>query len=216
MTMKKKELIAFLRQGIGEYSPWVQKKEITAWTSTTFYLVMLSVGFKFVYDNHKYEFSVWYLVISVGVICMLWFIVFKFIHAQFASIYDINRKVQIYSDIIFNLIILNTNFIKNNKISDQDDFNQYVNEKMENIKNNVSKSFMGKCHPYLIFVCFWRYIFPFCLMKYKARKKHDIPKSRKLNNFERQEAALYSISMLLSIIVCVLLINIYLHPNSPK
>jgi hypothetical protein len=216
MTMDKKELIAFLRQGISEYSPWVQKKEITAWTSTTFYLLMLSVGFKFVYDNHQNEISLLYLVISVGFIILLWFIIFKFIHAQFASIYDLERKVIIHSDIIIKLIFSSTDFIKNNNISNQDDFNKYVKEKKEDIKNDVSKSFMGKCHPCLIIVYFWKYIFPFCFIKYIIRKIYEIPKSRKLSNFERQEAALYSISILLSIIICVLLIHIYIYPIKPQ
>lgn len=208
------ELINLLKEERNSKTFWIQRKETAAWTSAVFFITLLGLFYNFIitqfllniFSKPIYNFS------SITLILLLLFwIFFKFIHAQFAALYYETAKSWVHDEIIFDLINKKSEFLE--KINSFKDLHDYRHKLILQRQRDDFQKFIGHWHPFLIGLYFWKYIpvpipiiyfiiliieciYPEFKDKDEKKNKKIWYKTKKLNTLERQEAALYSLLFL--------------------
>jgi hypothetical protein len=206
---KVDKLIKLLSDEKYQYIPLIQRKEVSAWTSTVFFIAILWALYNFIAVHFEVKLDMVSIITKLFIPMCFLYIIGKFIQAQFASIYDWNARNDVLREELFNLIING----KPDYLNDYKKFFEKYNRDIRDKKENDIQQFIGKKHPIKILYFFWRFIFILPLLNWiycKIRKKRT---PRKLNNIERQEAALYSLIILTTMVYYLIILKIVFFTN---
>ena len=184
--------------------PWLQRKEIAAWSAVLFYIAILWAFLQFLNNSKNFINDNAYLFIFLLILILGgWIIFFRFIHSQYASIYDWNARSIVLRDIIFELIEKEDRFFELNNVK-LSNLNEYIRNQIKDMKINEVQKFIGKNHPLKIFIYFW-FLWLIKLFSKVFNKKIN---KESLTNFERQEASIYSLLSLITLFTIYLLYRI--------
>jgi len=186
--------------------PWLQRKEVAAWSAILFYVAILWAFFQFLMqnnnlttdDSHSLFIGLLTVILGGG------FIIFRFIHSQYATIYAWEAKWHAISDIILQLLDKENKFLEENKITFSD-IDKFVIKQGKRKQKNEVQQFIGKIHPLRIFLFFWfKWPIKLWCKVFKKKLKKD-----SLTNHERQEAAIYSLLILVTVFSIFILARLF-------
>lgn len=202
-NLTKEQLLNYISNDNNLTIQWIQKREIASWSAIILYLATIwSFYSKFSNNTSILEYL-------SPVIILFGYILFRFIHSQYASIYYRIVYTRSLTKVIYGLIEDNIT-ISDFHFDDEKLQPNFMNEKI-NTELNYTQPYNGKLHPIAILLRFWLpplhnlfYVKLFkCVKPEKAKKK--------LNNYSRQEASLYSIIILVSLGYIIYLIITWPH-----
>lgn len=164
--------------------PWIQRKEISAWSATIFYYAIIwSLGnfiIKLDSNSSKIIPEIFFIIflILIITICALIFIIF--IYVQYQQIFQIIAGSNIAREIMRNIAFEEGKFFSNNKIGNGNDLTKYFGDRKKEYLNNML-FIVNKWRPIVILLVYW--IMPF--------QKASHSKKFRLDNKEIEEASLY-------------------------
>lgn len=188
IEIDKDKFINFLLSETDFNTPWIQRKEVSAWSALLFlYAILWALTSFFNYQNSFFtKENIIPFSIMIYAIC---FVFFRFIHSQYSSIYYMSARTTVIKEIILNLCETGNSFFEKNGIFNYEDCQTYLNNKTEYALKNTIQKFRGKIHPLRILIYFWTYLFIWIFRRDK----------RKLNLVEKAEASIYSLIVLVVI-----------------
>ena len=196
VKMDKENFMNFLLNEHNFKIPWVQRKEIAAWSA----LLLL---FAILWALTTFENSIIIKsnpILFLSLIIAVCYAIFRFIHAQYISIYNISAQKEVVKEIIFNFCSNNDVFFKDNEISSYEDYKNYFEVKIKfETKTNIKKV-NKNWHPLWIVLYLWTDI----LYRLFANKKR-----KPISSFEKSEASIYSLIIILIIFYSIFICTIY-------
>jgi hypothetical protein len=191
-------LINMLQKDRDILVPRLHRKEIAAWAAILFYVAMLWALFQLLIQNNNLIKDDSHFLILGLLIAILFggFIVFRFLHSQYAVIYDWEARWRVFRDMILQLIEKEDGFLEENHIKISN-LTEYIKVQVRSRKENEVQQFIGKIHPLKIFLYFW-FLWPIIKPWCKVFKK-EIKKDY-LTNHEKQEASIYSLLIVVTLI----------------
>lgn len=200
----KEHLLNFLSNEMSLYVNWIQRKEVAAWTAIIFYVASIWTFYNAFID--KLSINKGEMFFSMLAVILIGYIVFRFIHSQYSSIYHRNAYTRAIKIVVSELL---NEKLKFPEIDFDYDIKtrqpKYLSKHFEQEFQYV-QPYRGRFHPFKIVIKFWL-SWPINFFMKIFRK----PNSRNLNNPEIQEAALYSIIIFVSLFYGYL---IYQHLQS--
>ena len=179
------KVIDVLHEDIKSTIPWVQRKEISAWSSIIFYYAILWSSGKFFASPERA--SIHPLCVIFFLFC-LGFIFSRFVHAQYQSIYHKKARQVVLEKLLLGIVERRVQFFDDNNIKTHNDLLDYIKQQTTKEKNSTMK---GKVvfHLFRIMIYFW-------ICEIITKIFHMKRKSHNLDNNERGAAALYSLILL--------------------
>lgn len=174
-------------------TPWIQRKEISAWTALAFYLLIISKLYSFFLESNN-TLNTWELIFLLVLNILLLIPFFTFLHSQYAVIYHNHSYSMVLRKILFNLI--------KNGNSDKFNVSHYVHssQNSEEIEKEIAdelkhvRPIKGRWYPFSIIKR--------TLIYYIKRGKATRP-----SNFQIQEASLYMIMVIPPLGILIILIR---------
>ena len=228
-------LITYLYHDIDNLLPWFQRKEIAAWSAILFYIAILGTYMKLIFEFIDKTKSIEFLPLSISAlffsICfltLLSYIFFRFIHSQYSSIYQWHANTAALKSIILETIEAGSR-PEMSKVKEQ------IEKDTKKLRKEWYQIYIGNYHPLIILFFFWIELIslPFRnkgnsivqgFLKEHFNKLYDLSYKRceetkryqeiksYLSNFERQEAALYSLLLLIAL-TAFIAFNILFYSN---
>lgn len=190
LKVDNEKFIDFLYKLINSRIPWIQRKEVSAWSALLFLYAILWAINSIIKSKNSIIASPIESFFLLGLIYAICFIFFRFIHSQYASIYYMTAHSNVIAKFIFISVEKDKSFFEIKKISNYEDFQELIKENVNSELQNKVQQFRGNIHPLKIVFYLW---VPFI---YKIFHQNKI----KLCTHEKAEASIYSL-IIISIII---------------
>ncbi|NQU85251.1 MAG: hypothetical protein HQ541_05775 [Mariniphaga sp.] len=185
--MDKEKFINFLREESNSVIPWIQRKEVSAWSALILlYAILWSIS-KIPTVNGNVLGQIDNLIYLIGIYSIC-YIFFQFIHAQYASIYYKTGYTSVVKEIIFEICEKDNSFFEKNEIKNYENWDKYINE---NISKEIKKSKECNLRYRPLFIVIYLLFDP--IIKIFNKRKSI------LNNNEKSEASIYSLIVIVVI-----------------
>ncbi len=164
-----------------EYSSWVQSRQVASWSALLFYFPLLWYFNKLIFNENCSPIfnSLFTHIIILFVPVILWYIFFRFIHANYQQIFFTYSRNSVINKASIEIIHKKVEFFKNNKIADAEGLLNYITNTAKNKFNATYNKKRGKFQPVKIVIALWLGLLI------------NNDKYKNLTNVERQEAALF-------------------------
>ena len=182
-------VVQVLTKLLERHIPWIERKEVAAWTAIAFYVTLISFLFKQLSENIE-KLSLIELITIVPISLSFSIIIFSFIQSQFASLYYRITMTNFTQDKIHHLLLTN-------KLEDNDldlikfNFAQILEEEFKKYIE-IIQPHIGKKHALKTLFCFWFWVISW------FRKKE---KYVHIGNRAKQEGAIYSLIIVINLII---------------
>ncbi len=203
---KIKILIDSLNLEINSYTPWVARKEMSAWAAIVFYLALVwsIIGYILNNYNESINFLDFLFIFATSPIIFLAIsLIFAlFIHSQFSSIYDKIKLTDAMRKNIYKLLQsegFNSFDFNINEKSELPGFihEDYINNHKDNVEESRFPKSLKDTRPLQLLITLW---------SFKWTKNSE----SKLSTHEKQESLLYSLIIVSWITLTIVLFKLLL------